>query len=351
MFWWFDIYLSNFFQYILQATNKIKEYAKLMLFDRILFCVCLLAYFFTADIEFEKLIIIDILVKLITLIYVMFECKDIIFSKLKSLNNAKTESIKNITVGIKLALANLAGILIVGIVQLGIELNWSVEVFGKISFTLSLNNMMLVFINAIGLVIFPLLCRASIDKLPELYKYSVTLLSVPLLGIISFYYPIKLVLSLWLPNYSDALDYMALLFPICFFESKMSLIINTYMKVLRKEKILLYINLVVVIMSIITSTLVFILLHNLTLAVISITFLLAIRCILAELILSKILKVSYNKNMLLENLLCFIFIFLSWFIDSWFSVIIYLGLYTLLVYFNKKHIIETVKSVRFFIRN
>ena len=37
-----------------------------------------------------------------------------------------------------------------------------------------------------------------------------------------FYYPIKLILSTWLPQYADSLRYMALLFPICIYESKMS---------------------------------------------------------------------------------------------------------------------------------
>lgn len=49
---------------------------------------------------------------------------------------------------------------------------------------------------------------------------------------------------MWLPEYTDSLMYMALLFPMCIYEGKMSLLINTYLKTLREEKAMLKVNLI-----------------------------------------------------------------------------------------------------------
>ena len=60
---------------------------------------------------------------------------------------------------------------------------------------------------------------------------------VILLGALIVYYPLKIVLSAWLPKYVDSLTYMALVFPMCVFEAKIALLINSYLKTLRKEKL------------------------------------------------------------------------------------------------------------------
>ena len=49
---------------------------------------------------------------------------------------------------------------------------------------------------------------------------------------------------MWLPQYAESLRYMVILLPICIFDGKMSLLCNTYLKVLRKERQLFYFNLI-----------------------------------------------------------------------------------------------------------
>ena len=45
--------------------------------------------------------------------------------------------------------ANIASMLIIGVVRFGIERSWDVETFGKVSLTLSASNLMMLFINAV----------------------------------------------------------------------------------------------------------------------------------------------------------------------------------------------------------
>lgn len=56
------------------------------------------------------------------------------------------------------------------------------------------------------------------------------------------YYPLRCILAWWLPKYADSLIYMSVLFPVCVFESKVTLLINTYLKSMRKEFLMLEIN-------------------------------------------------------------------------------------------------------------
>lgn len=96
--------------------------------------------------------------------------------------------------------------------------------------------MFLTFINAVGIVMFPLLRRTNKERLPSLF---VTLrgVFVPLTyAILLLYVPVKFVLGMWLPEYSESLKFMGILFPIVIYEGRMSLLINTYLKTLRKEK-------------------------------------------------------------------------------------------------------------------
>lgn len=95
--------------------------------------------------------------KLITFIGTFYYCRDIIFSKPPQILDAVYDAISNIKIGVALVIANIAGSLIIGVVQLAIEKKWSVEVFGKIAFTISASNFLMVLIRAIALVVFPVL--------------------------------------------------------------------------------------------------------------------------------------------------------------------------------------------------
>ncbi|OTO76655.1 hypothetical protein A5865_000513, partial [Enterococcus sp. 12E11_DIV0728] len=59
--------------------------------------------------------------------------------------------------------------LIIGSIRFFVEKRWTIETFGKLSFTLSISNMFMTFINAVGVVMFPLLRRTNQNKLPHLY--------------------------------------------------------------------------------------------------------------------------------------------------------------------------------------
>ncbi len=67
-------------------------------------------------------------------------------------------------------LSSIASMLILGTIRFFVQQRWSIETFGKLSFTLSISNMFLTFVNAVGIVMFPLLRRTNQQRLPELFR-------------------------------------------------------------------------------------------------------------------------------------------------------------------------------------
>lgn len=332
--------------FILQSTNRIKEYAQITLVDRILYSLLISIFLMIGIRDYKILIVADIIAKLISLCFAIYCCKDIVFQKFSKFRFSINEAILNINVGIKLMFANIASMLIIGVIRFGMERSWDVSTFGKVSLTLSIANLMMIFINAIGIVLFPVLRRIDGEKLSSIYVTIKNLLMLILFGILLLYYPLKVFLADWLPNYADSLIYMALLFPMCVYEGKMALLINTYLKTLREEKLLLKINLVSLILSIKFTILTAFLLKNLDLTVLSIVILLAFRCILAEILLAKLLGVTVLKDLFLETVMVIIFITVAWYVNSWLVVLLYFTAYLIYIIVKGRDIVLTTQNIK-----
>lgn len=338
------------FFYILQATNRIKEYAKLTMLDRVVYIVIIGILIISGVRDYKLMVAADLIGRLVSLIFAAISCKEIVFRKISTFYLTIPETIANINAGIKLMFANIASMLIIGIVRFGIERTWDVTTFGKVSLTLSISNMMMIFINAVGIIIFPILRRSSRESLSEIYSIMRDLLMVLLLGSLIIYYPFKTIMAGWLPQYAESLKYMALVFPVFVYEGKMALLINTYLKTLRYEAAMLKINLVSMCMSLILtyiSTRVF---RNLDFTVLTIVILLTLRSALAELYLGKKLRIKVNKDISMEIIMTVLFILTGWFINSWLSVLGYGIAYLVYLFIKKKDLIHSVQGIKSLIK-
>lgn len=342
--------LRTYLLFILQSTNRIKEYAKYTRMDRFIYFVLVILFLFLGFDNYKFILYIDIFSKLVALILCIGQTKDIVFGKISIDKNIFLEIFDNISIGIKLMLANIASMLIIGVVRFGIQNNWNIQTFGKVSLTLNISNLLMTFINAVAVIMFPLLRREEESNLPKIYTMLRNTLMLFLYMMLIFYYPMKLILSAWLPQYVDSLRYMALLFPICIYESKMSMLVNTYLKSFRKEKYMLIINAIFLALSAVLTGVSVFMLNNLTLAILSIVFLLGFRCILGEIVLTKTMNISIYKDIILETALTLIFICSSWFIQNIFCLVIYICFYLIYVFIKRKEIKETMLIFSKFVR-
>lgn len=327
--------------YILQATNRMKEYSVSIILDRLIYVIFIISLILFGIHQFKPMIIADLIAKFASLLYLIYVCRDIVINNSFDFHFSLKETIENIKVGSNLMFANIASSLIIGTVRFGIQRVWSVATFGKVSLTLSVSNLLMTFINALSLAIFPILRRTSRGRLSDMYAVIRTLLMITLLGLLVIYYPLKELLSLWLPQYADSLEYMALIFPMVVYEGKVSLLTNTYLNTLRKEKVILRVNVVTVFISLISTSIITFYFKNLFLTILSILFLLAFRSIMAEIILLKFINTDVKRDIILEVLLSIIFILTSWFMNSSLGIAMYLTAYIAYLMLKRKDVLRT----------
>lgn len=316
--------LANMFlRLILQAANRIKVYAFLVLLERLVYLVCVFSVLFFGARDFRFFIVAYLTAQGATLIGALWFCRDLVLARPETARAVFRESAECIRVGIKLMLANVASILILGIIRLGIERAWGIAVFGKISLLLSSVSILFVFVNAASLALLPALRREEHERFRVLYFPSRITLTWVLLVSFVFAYPASRFVALWLPAYADSLMYLPLVLPVCLFESSVSLLTGTYLKVLRREKDFLIGNTAALLVSTVLLVISIPVLHNLALAVLAMPASLAVRSWFLEKRLAARLEVNVMPVFATEVLASTVFIALSLGIGGFTGSILY----------------------------
>lgn len=332
---------------VMQTTNRIKEYSICVIVERIFYLFFVLGLLCLNIKSYNYYIYADLGGKIISLVWTVLYCKDIIWGSVKGyLKKGWFEIRENISCGLKIAIAGVIGSLIIGLTRFMVEQNWGVEAFAKISFSLSLSNMLLKLITAVAVVLFPMICRIDEKRLKEIYLFGKKVLSVLILGGCIFYYPIKIILSGFLPQYTESLKYMAILFPICLYESKMQLLGNTFFKALRKEKNILYVNVVVLIISVILNTIADVFELSLTSLMFIIIICMALRACISDVLISSKLNLKFQKNLVLETGMTIMFIVSNWLIGGMEGFAVYLVLYICYFMIQRNDLIIMFKRVK-----
>lgn len=336
--------LRTFYMLVLQTTNRMKEYSQIVLIDRLAYIIIILFFVFFNVTNVALYIIFDVLSKIISLFFAVFICSDIVFQKKIDFDCQETKL--NVFSGINLMLANISSMLIIGIVRFGIQNNWSVEIFGKISLTLSISNMLMIFVSAISLAIFPLVKQTSVANYEKIYPIIRTMIMPIMFLILLLYFPSEILLSKWLPEYKEALKYMVLVFPMIVFESKVSLLTNTFLKALRKEKEIFKINILVAFMSLIATFIFVYLMNNLFLSMLSIVMLLAIRSTLSEIILKKYLEIMIFRDIFNEIIVVILFIYIGWNYSKMIGFGLYFSIVVVYMYLKKTSIVDVIELLK-----
>lgn len=329
--------MKGLISYILQSTNRIKEYAQLSRDDRYIYLIGTLLYLFVGGRNFKVLILLDVISRLIVTIKGMYFIRDILQTKGQRLSVVIIEILDNIKIGINLMLGNIASMLILGISRLFVERKWSIETFGKLSFALSISNMFMIFVNSVSVVLYPILRRTDEKKLPLLYEHLRNIFVPATFGILLLFNPMKILLDWWLPEYQESLIFMGILFPMIVYEGRISLLVNTYLKTIRQEKMILYSNLVALVFTILVTSFSVFIFKNIIISVFSIMLSLIFRTMIAEKLLLIKLKLKLKYIPIIELGLTFVFIGSNILLNSWMSFVVYLLIYImyLLINFNK----------------
>lgn len=348
---YFIIYSSsNYLGYIFQAANQTVVFSISIIVSRIIFIFAIAGLLVFKIKNYKLFVILYIVSILISLFYCIFKGKDIFYSKLRPLPVIISESLNSISIGIKLMFSNIASMLILGVGRLIIDNKWGIITFGKFSFSLTLTNFILTFISQVSIVLFPTLRQAKKSQQQYFYKNARNMLGLFLPIVFIGYTPVKVILNLWLPQYQDSIHYLALLLPLCTFDGKMEMLCNTYFKVLRKEKLLLTINVITMVLSILLSLLGGYLLKNINSILIFIVVSIIFRSVISEIYLAKLMSSRVIKKLVQEIIIAVIFMICNWYMSVMTAFVIMIITYIIYLIINKKDLYFIFVKVRNLIR-
>lgn len=233
---------SYYISFVFQAMNETKIASYSTIVNRGLYLVFLLGCIFARIDDFRIYIFFYLFAQSISLAYLLLNAKEFAQARLLNLRQAAFETYASMKIGIVLTVANVSGMLIMGMCRVVIDSIWGIEAFGQVSLSLSIVNFALTFISQVSMVLFPAMRSAGTEKARDCYVYLRDGLSAVLPFAVLLYAPLRALVGLWLPQYADGLSYLAFLFPVCLFEAQTNLTIVTFLKVRCDTRALLMVN-------------------------------------------------------------------------------------------------------------
>ena len=313
------ILTKNIFTYnsfLFQITNRIRNYAFVVISQRLVYGVFVIALIAFGQQNFILYCIADLAGDCAGILLSLFSNKDLHFGKLLPVKETVQETWLNISSGIMLMFANWSSMLLVSGAKMIIEWKWGALVFGKTSFAFSVSNLILAFISAVSVVLFPSLKRMKTETLPSFYKKLRDMMMPFLLWGLLLYYPECWILEKWLPKYTTSLVYLGLLSPMVIYAAIVSLLTNNYLKAYRKERALLIIN----VLAVIFATLLYIIcaywIENFTVMLLAVFFVIMLRSVASEFLVAKIIHIELTKEFDVEFIMSCMFLFSTQFFNK-----------------------------------
>ncbi len=336
-----------YFGYVFQAMNETAIYSKSCIVERLGFALPLIMLLLVRETSFTYYVVAYCFSSILQLGYSLWHARDFLKAGYEPVDLALKHSINSIRIGIKLMLANIASMSILGIARIIIDNAWGITTFGELSLSLSMVNFFLAFISQASMVLFPALRQSSDEDQKRFYYETRDAMSLIFPVAYFFYFPIRLLLCIWLPMYSSSLVYFAYLMPICIFDSKMNIACTTLLKVRREEQLLLIINIATTIVSVIGSLIGAYIFDSIYTVIIAATASIVGRSMVAEHILNRLLELKSSiKVVITELLLTIAFMVISVYWGTQFvGALIFLLVYILFVCFNMDKMKNTIRNI------
>lgn len=309
--------------YTFQLTNRIKYYALLIIGQKAAYAIFVIVLLIAKVNDFYWYCIADLFGSVVGIILASFFNKGLYFGKSLPFKEGIKETFANVGAGIFLVIATYSALLMMGGAKMVVQWRWDTLTFGKVAFGFSVSNLFLNFVRAISVVLFPSLKRMKEEELPDLYGKIRNVISPLLFLVMIAFFPMCWVLELWLPKYTESLAYLGVLLPIVIFHSKVSLLTNNYLKTYRKERVMLLINVICVVLGMAMFLICAYLLNDLDLLLYSVVLIILIRSIVSEIVVMKIIKRVNYFDFAIELIMTVIFVVAARYFSLWTGFLIY----------------------------
>ena len=337
------INIRTYFQYILQATGRIKEYSIIQISDRTSFIIIAI-FLFALFKNYLALLFADVLSKIVLLLLSIFFCLDIVSEKTFSLFD-KDSFIDSFNIGIKIMIANFCGSLLIGISKYFVDNNFSIEDYSKYSLSITFTSLFVSILASVGVVLLPYIKNKTVDVNKDIYIKLHTVVSLAIFFTMIFYYPISIVLTKWLPEYSLSFSLMSIMLPILYLECQFNFMDNIYLKSYRLEKKIM-LNYIVSLIVVFVLTFFSVYFNNLEFIAFSLLLGFIVRNILCQIDIGKILNIK-RKFIVIDNIFVpFLFVFSNAIIKNLFGMIVFVIFFIVYVIISLRNGQELFKYIK-----
>ena len=337
--------LFTYTSYSFQITNRINLYALIVIAQRAVYAMTIVAFLLARNNDFYWYCIADLVGDLFGILLGIIFTRDLYFGRSLSLSDCINEAKENISAGFFLTFASFAGgFLIVGSKTV-IQWHWDSLTFGKLAFSFSVSMAFVSFVNAIGIVLFPSLKRMDEQDLPNVYGKLRSAFTVFIFAVLFCYFPGCWILEKWLPKYTESLTYLGVLLAMITFYTRLSFLTNNYLKAYRKEKQMFIINVVTVALGLGSFLLCAYGFNNLDLLLFSVVLSIMLRSVVSEIAVGKVIHKSFWKDFIVEALMTAGFIVSVRVFSLWIGCAVYTGLLAVYFAINHKGIAAMLQTV------
>lgn len=339
--------LATYMMNVLQCMNEIKKSSFSTIIERLAFLAPLLVLLILRVDVFYPYVLAYTASTLVQLSYCACNLKEFWAAEWIGFKKAARLGWASIKIGFPMMLANVMSMLILGIGRFFIDAQWGIETFGRLSLALSLVSFFLAFVSQASMVLFPSLRRATSQEVRGFYQRARDAMGLLFPAIYALYFPMIWVLTLWLPDYSSTFVYLIFLLPICVFDSKFNITGVTYFNVLRRERVMLAVNVVTAFISLVLTLAAVYLVGSVFAVIAVMTVAIVARGLWTEQYMNRLLDAPGNAIGAAELVLTVGFIVLACFLPALPAFLLFMAAYAVFLAFFRNDLLGTVRRLRF----
>ncbi|WP_026508545.1 lipopolysaccharide biosynthesis protein [Butyrivibrio sp. MC2013] len=336
-----------FWGYVFQAVNFTRLYSGAVIISKAGFLISIIVMSFVKVSSYKPFIACYVVAQGAAMFFMVYLAKkNFEFGRIQ-IRESFSALVDNIKIGINLTLSNIVSSFILGVGRVMVDHTSGIKTFGILSLSITLCNFFLQFITQISMVLFPALKKVDHEVSTKMYICMRKMLGYLGVALLVVYLPIAILLKIWLPNYSQSIYYLIFLLPICVYDAKMQLLYNTYLKMYRKERLLLKINVITLAFSTLLCLVSVFGFKSITLVALSMMLAISFRSIVANYFVGKIVGVNEDDNIFFEVLFTIVFVAGNCVLSDSMAFCIYIAILIVYISLRKTDIKESLDELVF----
>lgn len=337
--------LMAIFSFVLQATGRLRQFGIVNAIDKFLFIAFLLALILLDTKSFTWFVLAEIASKIVALGFMGLSCTELIKGTGAGWHAGMAELRENIACGIKLMLANLTGMLVLGIGRVVIEFWGTLEDYAYYAFGVSMTNLALIALTSISVVIYPALKRLPAERYLQSYDDANAKLMKFNLLMLGGYFPVIWLISYAIPKYAQVLPFLNVLFVVTALQGKMQLLNNNYYKALRHEGSMLRANIESLVIAVLLTAVLYALIRSTMAVAIAALLTMFYRVYMSERYLRAVMGGTGNASVGLEVGMYLTFIAITSMFNGTMALVVFCLLFGAYVCYAKQEFMELVRFV------